>query len=174
MKSRGGVVARDTGGYNAYAKDGKGGWNDEVLVGDEVSKKVRGEVAGWDRGSGEEEVEGERERLVEGERRMEGDELADRMRLDRQGGRTLYLVVRRGVGGEWMFPTGEVVGRESLYQVCLLTVSISSEISLGIALTQCSTVSPTHPRLLRRPQHEHLVRRACTNWPPDHRSILCG
>jgi len=55
----------------------------------------------------------------------EADRKGDVRRLDRQLARTLYLVVKRANGG-WGFPSGELVGRENLHQVCFLCLDFFS------------------------------------------------
>lgn len=105
------------------------GWNDELLVRDKAitepkhvqdllveDSKVKA-TEGRDE-AGLEEGEGEKSLLVVPEgRRTESDKKRDVKMLDRELGRTLYLVVKRA-GGGWGFPSGELVGRENLHQVC--------------------------------------------------------
>lgn len=134
-KERGGAAARDLGGYDPYGEEG---WNDELLVGDgrsgkkelvdvlvRDSEEVKGGKDGVDGKLGVVGVKGEVAKVdVEGGegterplgRLTESDFKRDLRRLDRKLGRTLYLVVKRE--GKWMFPEGEVVGRENLLQVC--------------------------------------------------------
>lgn len=128
-KERGGVAARELGGYQAY---GKLGWNDEILVGDKTSEtdhaiealvkdsQLRA-VEGKDGASvevqpGEESEDNKVEKPLK--RYTKADVRKDFKRLDRKLDRTLYLLVLREKGG-WGFPAGELVGRENLHQVCL-------------------------------------------------------
>jgi large subunit ribosomal protein L46 len=130
-KDRSGAPARELGGYNPY---GELGWNDELLVGDQMSEtsymvdtlvkdaEVRA-VEGKD-GKPMEAKEGSEERgKVEKPlgALTEADKMRDVRRLDRKLARTLYLVVKRENGG-WGFPAGELVGRENLHQVGLVFV----------------------------------------------------
>jgi large subunit ribosomal protein L46 len=121
-KERNGSAARELGGYQAY---GKFGWNDEVLVGDNLSHPktmvellVRDAVMKVD---GEETGEMEAETLEQNierplERWTEADKLNNRKRLDRKLARTLYLCVKGEKEG-WTLPSGPLVGRENLHQV---------------------------------------------------------
>lgn len=132
-KERNGVAARELGGYDAY---GEFGWNDEILIKEKElvepkyvidtlvkDSKVRA-VEGKD-GMAVEVKEGEVPELGIGDntvdrplaRFTEADKKRDTKRLDRALARTLYLVVKRKDGG-WGFPSGELVGRENLHQVC--------------------------------------------------------
>lgn len=47
----------------------------------------------------------------------DGDD-TDQSRLDRLMSRSLYLTVREGVAGKWVFPCSPVEGEESLVEVC--------------------------------------------------------
>lgn len=141
-KERNGVPARELGGYKAYGDES---WNDELLSSDATLGKEAGKQMGtmglsepkW---MVESLVQDARVRAVEGKdgqavaveegmeetkdlvvekplsRYGEADRTGDEKRLDRQMTRTLYLVVKRGK--HWMFPTGDMVGRENLHQVC--------------------------------------------------------
>lgn len=117
--TRNGAPARDLGGYNPY---GETGWNDELLVGDRISEKKATRDAliedALNRGLSAEEAGAEAEEVVEIplERRTEADVKKDVRRLDRKLERTLYLVVKNKEG-KWIFPSGELVGRENLHQV---------------------------------------------------------
>jgi len=140
-KERNGTFARELGGYKAYGEEG---WNDELLstasaIGQEQGKemgkmglsepkwmieslvkdaKVRA-VEGKDGNAVavEEGMEDAKDLVVEKplSRYSEADRTGDEKRLDRQMTRTLYLVVKKG--GHWMFPSGDLVGRENLHQV---------------------------------------------------------
>jgi large subunit ribosomal protein L46 len=115
---RNGSAARELGGYQPY---GKLGWNDEVLVGDNISEpQVMVETLVKDavmRVEGEEELE-TMEANVERplERWTEADKMRDMKRLDRKLARTLYLLVK-AENGKWTLPSGTLVGRENLHQV---------------------------------------------------------
>lgn len=119
---RNGSPARDLGGYNPY---GDLGWNDEVLVGDKITgQKALREALVEDavnRGLSAEEAGAEEEEVVERplERWTEADTEKDVRRLDRKLARTLYLVVKNKEG-KWVFPAGELAGRENLHQVCFI------------------------------------------------------
>lgn len=140
-KERNGVPARELGAYKAYGDES---WNDELLStdaeigqeGKDMGKlglsepkwmmeslvrdaKVRA-VEGKDglAVAVEEGMEDAKDLVVEKplSRYSEADRMRNEKRLDRQMTRTLYLVVKRG--GHWMFPAGDLVGRENLHQVC--------------------------------------------------------
>lgn len=132
-KDRGGAPARELGGYNPY---GELGWNDELLVGDQMSEtgymvdslvkdaEVRA-VEGKD-GKPIEAKEGSEEGgKVEKPLGVltEADKTMDVRRLDRELARTLYFVVQRKNGG-WGFPAGELIGRENLHQVGLFCLAL--------------------------------------------------
>lgn len=116
-KARGGAAARELGSYTGYGEEA---WNDELLVGDKTSSKR------WEREAlvkdakmtSDEGAEEIKEVRVE-KRHTESDRKRDETKLDRKLARTVYLVVR-GADGRWRFPSGGVVGRENLVQVCLL------------------------------------------------------
>jgi large subunit ribosomal protein L46 len=122
-KERNGSAARELGGYQPY---GELGWNDEVLVGDEISEPkamvetlvkdavmtVEGEEV-----LSPEAIEAHVERPME--RWTEADKMKDKKRLDRKLARTLYLLVK-GESGKWELPSGTLVGRENLHQVRIL------------------------------------------------------
>lgn len=118
--TRNGAPARDLGAYNPYSETG---WNDEVMVGDRISEKKATREAlvedAMNRGLSAEEAGAEEEEVVEipQERWTEADVKKDVKRLDRKLTRTLYLVVKNKEG-KWTFPSGELVGRENLHQVC--------------------------------------------------------
>jgi large subunit ribosomal protein L46 len=116
-KERNGSAARELGGYQAY---GKLGWNDEVLVGDNITeprvmveKLVKDAVM---KVEGEDELEtvANVERPLE--RWTEADKTKDKTRLDRKLARTLYLLVK-GENGKWGLPSGPLIGRENLHKV---------------------------------------------------------
>ncbi|RDL34456.1 50S ribosomal subunit L30 [Venustampulla echinocandica] len=125
-KERGGVPARELGGYQAY---GKLGWNDEILMGDTTSETEHAiealvkdsqlrAVEGKDGASvevkpGEEAEDNKIEKPLK--RYTRADVRKDFRRLDRKLERTLYLLVQRKNGG-WGFPAGELAGRENLHQ----------------------------------------------------------
>jgi large subunit ribosomal protein L46 len=143
---RNGTPARELGGYQAY---GKFGWNDEVLVGDEISEPrtmvetlVKDAVmtVGEDEagpGKDAESIEGAIERPLE--RWTEADKAKDMKRLDRKLARTLYLVVKGGEGG-WTLPSGALIGRENLHQVGLL-ILLSHKESTNITLRPLNAFS---------------------------------
>lgn len=125
-KLRGGAAAKELGSYTGY---GDMAWNDELLVGDKISGRkamvealvqdavVRVDEEGVERkieGEGDEEGEMKVERPLE--RITKSDREGDQRALDRKLARTVYLVVR-GKDGTWEFPSGGLVGRESLHQV---------------------------------------------------------
>lgn len=120
VATRGGTPARDLGAYNPYSETG---WNDEVMVGDRISEKKATREAlvedAMNKGLSAEEAGAEEEEVVEvpQERFTEADTAKDVKRLDRKLTRTLYLVVKNKEG-KWTFPSGELVGRENLHQVC--------------------------------------------------------
>jgi len=128
-RERNGAAARELGGYQAY---GDMAWNDEILVGDQMSqprhvieslvrdaevRAVEGKDGVVAEGGVGEGVDGPRvERPLE--RFTEADVKKDVRRLDRKLARTLYLCVKREEG-RWGFPSGVLIGRENLHQVGL-------------------------------------------------------
>ena len=112
--------ARDIGKYSGYGEES---WNDEVLVGDDVSEPevqreqlVRdAEVEVKGREGGADTVKKEEAERPQS-RRTEADENGDRGSLNRLLTRTLYLIVKRGKN-EWMFPANELLRDESLHTV---------------------------------------------------------
>ncbi len=122
--------ARDIGVYSAYSDEG---WNDELLVGSEISepeqqierllKDAEVEVKEQDlQGEGEVVKKEEVERPMP--RRTEADREGDSRSLNRRLERTLYLVVK-GVKGGWTFPGAVLERKESLHTVIgLLTRAI--------------------------------------------------
>jgi large subunit ribosomal protein L46 len=144
-KLRNGTPARELGGYNPYNSEG---WNDEVLVGDQVSTRehlvdslVKDSIMAInDDGSIKVKLESEKDGKpveleagqetledMESEGRIErplerettADTQVDVKRLDRCLDRTLYLVVQNEKG-YWTFPTGELAGKENLHQVRII------------------------------------------------------
>ena len=140
VKERDWQPARELGGYNAFRDDA---WNDELLVGDDLSKTTGmvdklvkesvlravegkdGLVRELEAGEVEEGITAEGE---EGDakaaamavkplpRTTQADKTNDQTRLDRKLNRTLYLCVKRATGG-WGFPAGAIEGRENLHDV---------------------------------------------------------
>lgn len=117
VKRRNGVASRDVGGYQAYTEQS---WNDEVLVGSDLSKPTK-IVDALLKDLESEEVEG----MIEAqkiqiekpeERFTEADKKKDYKRLDRKLARTLYLCVQKQEG-DWVFPQGRLRGKESLHAV---------------------------------------------------------
>lgn len=112
--------ARDIGIYDAY-KDEK--WNDEVLIGakesepeDIIEKLVKDSEVQSDMegGEGPTKTEDIVERPVS--RTTEADTTGDVKSLNRSLARTLFLLVK-GNEGQWEFPKGSLIGRESLHRV---------------------------------------------------------
>lgn len=140
-KARNGVAARELGGYNAYSDEG---WNDELLEKDRGMVEPKYVLETLVKDAKVRAVEGKDGNAVEVEgdagdgeggkvdmplsRRTEADRKGDVKRLDRQLARTLYLVVKRA-GGGWGFPSGELMGRENLHQVCSIPSLFLSLIS---------------------------------------------
>lgn len=133
---RGGVAARELGGYQAY---GSMGWNDEVLQGDKLGElssiveKLRDDAKVMDEETG---------LMVEGVEELEkrhtaSDKSGDVRQLDRKLARTLYLCVEKS--GNWVFPAGELVGRENLHQV--RTVSHCS-VPYFMSISACMVFTP--------------------------------
>lgn len=124
---RGWQPARELGGYNPYRDEA---WNDELLVGDPLSKTSTMVDALLDE-SVSRAVEGKdglpqiisKDDAVPAERPLSRTTQADRAhdlkRLDRKLDSTLYLCVKRANGGGWGLPAGVLEGRESLLQVGL-------------------------------------------------------
>ncbi|MCJ1478130.1 54S ribosomal protein L17 mitochondrial [Lambiella insularis] len=116
------TAARDIGVYHAYGKEG---WNDELLVGARESEpEAQVEALLKDA-----EVNTEEEGPVKKEkaekpmpRITEADTRGDFRSLNRLLARTLYLVVKGEAGG-WVFPCGELIGKESLQRVCIPTAA---------------------------------------------------
>ena len=122
--------SRDIGRYSGYGKEA---WNDEVLVGSELSEpEVQKEALVKDseievkrrNEAGEEEIiKEEAERPMP--RKTAADETQDTRSLNRALTRTLYLLVKRKrsdtvrerLHGEWTFPAAELLHDESLHMV---------------------------------------------------------
>ena len=121
VRERHGVAAKDIGRYNPR---GRVAWNDELLVGSPTSapqtvmEKLLADAEMRVSEDGEEIATEERVAVERpSSRRTEADEKGDVRRLDRALDKTLYLVVRKGEGGEWQFPEGEVSAGETLHEV---------------------------------------------------------
>lgn len=108
--------------YNAYGDEG---WNDELLVGDQVSEPEEqverllrdAEVEVQERGiQGEVKVVKKEEVERPMPRITEADKAGDMKNLNRALQKTLYLVVNRGKG-QWGFPSAELARQESLHTV---------------------------------------------------------
>lgn len=150
-RERNGAAARELGGYRAYGEEA---WNDELLSKDAgAGAEMEGLQGGGKMGIAEPKymidslVRDSKVRAVEGKdgtavevkegdavaeeakierplsRFTEADRKNDTTRLDRKLTQTLYLLVKKETGG-WGFPSGELVGRENLHQVCLLSPSL--------------------------------------------------
>ena len=116
------TAARDIGAYSAYGDEG---WNDELMVGSEISepehqvdsllKDAEVEVKEQDL-----QREGEVVKKEEVERPMpritDADVEGDFKSLNRALERTLYLVVK-GMTGRWTFPAAVLNKKESLHTV---------------------------------------------------------
>lgn len=110
--------ARDIGVYNAYKKEG---WNDELLVGARESEPEAQVEALLKDAVIETDEEGQvkQEKFERPMPRItEADKLGDTRSLNRLLTRTLYLVVK-GEGAGWGFPSGVLIGKESLQRVCV-------------------------------------------------------
>lgn len=114
--------ARDIGVYNAYGDEG---WNDELLVGDQVSEpeeQLERLLRDAEVEVKERDIQGEGKvvKKLEAERPMpritEADINGDMKSLNRALQKTLYLVVNRGKG-QWGFPSAELARQESLNTV---------------------------------------------------------
>lgn len=131
LRERHGVAAKDIGRYNPR---GRVAWNDEVLAGSATSTPgyvverllADAEVRVSEDG---EEISSEERTAVERPvgRRSQADEEGDVRRLDRRMEETVYLVVKKpvggnGEGGEWVFPAGDVTTSEALHEVCFSPV----------------------------------------------------
>ena len=122
--------SRDIGVYNAYGKDG---WNDEVLIGAKESdpetqvEALLEDAVVEDEEGNDEELSETRRKMEEIERPMprttEADKTGNVRSLDRSLSRTLYMLVK-GPRGAWEFPSGGLIGKESLHRVRKLHYSI--------------------------------------------------
>jgi large subunit ribosomal protein L46 len=131
-KARNGSPARDLGGYRAFGPEG---WNDEVLVGDEISQPRSMVNALLEDARAETSVEGNKETIdMPLSRVTEADKTMDFKRLDRKLNRTLYLAVKRQ-GGGWGFPAGKLEGRENLYQVRLSPLPFEGAVGVSFLVT---------------------------------------
>ena len=105
--------------YNAYGSEG---WNDELLVGDQVSepeKQLESLLKDAEVEVKERDIQGEAKVVKEEvERPMpritEADKAGDMKSLNRALQKTLFLVVSRG-RGQWEFPSAELARQESLH-----------------------------------------------------------
>ncbi|RKF64712.1 54S ribosomal protein L17, mitochondrial [Erysiphe neolycopersici] len=123
IKERGGVPAKELGPYNAY---GKNAWNDELLVKEKhmvEPEYIINQLVKDARVSVTEDgvvVQDESTRIEGVEmplpRTTEADLNKDLRRLDRLLDRTLYLVVKSKDTQLWGFPSGELLGKESLHK----------------------------------------------------------
>lgn len=133
-KDRGGVAAKELGSYQAYSKTG---WNDELLVGDKMSEPSE-MVNALVKDSELRTIEGQKtSEIVEGikveqplPRITEADIKKDYKRLDRKLERTLYLVVLRE-DGNWGFPSGPLIGKESLHQAAERIIVQSAGVNMN-------------------------------------------
>lgn len=123
--------ARDIGWYSGYGEDA---WNDELLVGDEISEPAN-QIESLIKDAEPEVKEGyemlSRE-VVERpmSRTTEADEKDERGSLNRMLTRTLYLLVKKAEkGAKWMFPANELLRDESLHTVRCLG-SLNAEVGL--------------------------------------------
>lgn len=112
--------ARDVGVYNAY---GEAGWNDEVLVGDNIGEP-EAQVDALIRDAEGKDTQDETRKDTGQEiavqrplpRLTEADKSADHTNLNRLLDRTLYLLVKNK-NGIWRFPEDQIQGKEGLDQV---------------------------------------------------------
>lgn len=114
--------SRDIGAYSAYSDEG---WNDELLVGSNISEpeeQVERLLKDAEVEVKEQDLQGEGE-VVKKEvverpmpRYTEADRKGDLRSLNRKLERTLYLVVKTVEGG-WTFPGAVLERKESLHTV---------------------------------------------------------
>lgn len=170
VKDRQGVAGRDVGGYQAYGEEG---WNDEVLIGDELAKPTTiietllkdVEVEATEDGAAEMKIVKVEKPM---ERYTEADKKRDFKRLDRKLARTLYLCVKMA-DGYWGFPQGPLIGRELLDQVS----TFAAEPALVFQrLISCHIGCRKNLSPIGRHKHEHLDRRTRANRPPRRRTTL--
>ena len=118
--------ARDIGVYNAYGKEG---WNDEVLVGDQISepevqvealvRDAEGITVKGDAREGEGQKKDTRSDIDVQRplsRTTEADQKMDQTSLNRLLDRTLYLLIKNK-DGRWRFPEDLIKGKEGLHEV---------------------------------------------------------
>lgn len=116
--------AREIGQYSGYGEEA---WNDEILIGNDLSepgiqreallRDAEVEVKG--RGEAGEEIL-KRESLEKlAERITDADRSGDMRSLNRKLERTLYLVVRGKQENDWYLPGHELMKSESLHTVLL-------------------------------------------------------
>ncbi|KKA28326.1 hypothetical protein TD95_004529 [Thielaviopsis punctulata] len=134
LRERKGIVAREVGAYNGKSSTA---WNDELLVGDELSSpRVLTETLLKDAelrvSEDAEEIPEEDRQPVERPqpRRSKADETGDVKRLDREMDRTLYLVVQEK-SGEWVFPAVELAERENLHIAAKRAMDSSAGINMN-------------------------------------------
>jgi len=120
MRERRGNPGRELGDYNGRAARA---WDDELLVGDELSKPetlVEGLLEDSVMRVSEDAEEIVEEERVPAEkpmpRRTEADEKNNQKALDRWLDKTLYLVVKEK-DGKWVFPAAKVSTSEALHAV---------------------------------------------------------
>lgn len=123
-RQRGGVPAKELGGYKAYGRDA---WNDELLIKDKhmvepeyvINQLVKdARVAVTEDGVVVQDDAAKAEAIeLPRPRTTDADLKNDTQRLDRFLDRTLHLVVRNKVTREWGFPSGEILGKENLHEV---------------------------------------------------------
>lgn len=174
VKERNGVASRDVGGYQAYAPEA---WNDELLVGDNLSKPTTvmktllkdAEVEITEDGGASEMKKEQVEKPME--RYTEADKKRDYKRLDRKLARTLYLCVKMA-DGYWGFPQGPLVGREGIHNVSIPIAEFPRSPISRIKTNICYTGSRKDPSPIRRHKHEHLDRRIRANRTPNRPTTL--
>ena len=157
------TAARDIGVYNAYGKEG---WNDELLVGAKESEPEAQVEALLKDAEVEAEDEGPvKKAKVEKPmpRVTEADTSGDTRSLNRLMARTLYLVVKGSEGG-WGFPSGVLMGKESLQRVWP-TPKPQTPLTYAAANNTTGRRAATRPG--RGREHEHLDRRTRPRRPPQ-------
>lgn len=171
VRERHGVAARDIGRYNPR---GRMAWNDEVLVGSPVAEPanvvdslLRDAVMRVSEDGEEipEEDRAEIERPLP--RRTEADEKGDVRRLDRAMDRTLYLVVRKGEGAPWEFPSGDVLTSENLHEVSFVLAVALVDVALLEAVVAYSVYPFFLPPLFfvpDKPTNRGITRRHPVSW----------
>lgn len=173
------TAARDIGVYDAYSDEG---WNDEVLVGDQLREPLTTidalvrDAEGRpivDLPESPEKVEALEpgQQIIAGSRdttklevekpasRVTGaDEAGDLASLNRKLDRTLYLVVKNEEG-VWRFPEDRVYGKESLRQVSQASIRGGGRVVLTSGAGRRETADP-----ILRHQYEHLGRCQSPYW----------